>query len=168
MKKRKFLLVSTLILSSLVMTSLSSCTIGDSSNIVNEKKFSIKLNYDESKGEVFSDLSSGTLVESTKVKISIFPNDGYEISSIKINGTDHAIETPFYFTPIEGENTVAVEFASTTEVPTEETYTIKTLVTQGGVVTPNKESGVVGEKVTFEVTPDEGYELVNLKINDVE
>ena len=168
MKKRKFLLVSTLILSSLAMTSLSSCTIGDSSNIVNEKKFSIKLNYDESKGGVFSDLSSGTLVESTKVKISIFPNDGYEISSIKINGTDHAIETPFYFAPIEGENTVAVEFASTTEVPTEETYTIKTLVTQGGVVTPNKESGVVGEKVTFEVTPDEGYELVNLKINDVE
>ena len=168
MGKKKYLLVSTLILSTLGATALSSCGTNNPPAVNNQKEFQVKLQYNENEGAVYADYTSGTLVDSTKVKISIYPNDGYEISSIKVNNEDKPIEKSFYFTPIEGENIVAVTFAKINETPTEDTYTIKTIVNEGGVVTPSKTTGIVGEKVTFEVTPDQGYELTLLEINGVE
>ena len=168
MGKKKYLLVSTLILSTLGATALSSCGTNNPPAVNNQKEFQVKLQYNGNEGAVYADYTSGTLVDSTKVKISIYPNDGYEISSIKVNNEDKAIEKSFYFTPIEGENIVAVTFTKTSIMPVEDTYTIKTLVNKGGIITPSKTSGTVGEKVAFEVTPDQGYELTLLKINDAE
>ena len=141
MGKKKYLLVSTLILSTLGATALSSCGTNNPPAVNNQKEFQVQLQYNENEGAVYADYTSGTLVDSTKVKISIYPNNGYEISSIKVNNEDKPIEKSFYFTPIEGENIVAVTFAKINETPTEDTYTIKTTVNEGGVVKPIKRRG---------------------------
>lgn len=106
MKRLKvgFLALS-LSLGDFIVSSLSSCS---NENNETTKEFSVKLEYDASLGEVSVDKTSGHVGE--KVFLTIKPNSGVKVGSVKINGDTSNNDLNQSFIAVEGENVVRVDF----------------------------------------------------------
>lgn len=84
MKKGKILLVSSLVFfGTLIGATLTSC--GSNETEKEEDKYTVKLSFDNTKGSVKASTTSGKVGE--KVTLTITPSTGYEVGTIKINGS---------------------------------------------------------------------------------
>ena len=161
MKRLKvgFLALS-LSLGGFIVSSLSSCS---NENNETTKEFSVKLEYDASLGEVSVDKTSGHVGE--KVFLTIKPNSGVKVGSVKINGDASNNDLNQSFMAVEGENVVRVDF---TKNPAEDNYfTINLTINnpEGGSVTLDKNSGKAGEKVKLTFSTYSGYTLSSITFN---
>lgn len=160
MKKGKILLVSSLVFfGTLIGTTLTSC--GSNETEKEEDKYTVKLSFDNTKGSVKASTICGKVGE--KVTLTITPNTGYEVGTIKINGSS-VESTTREFTPVKGENTVAVTFNLI--VDPVDTAEVTLVQADHGTISASKTSGNVGDEIIVTVTPESGYELDWLKHNN--
>ena len=102
------------------------------------------------------------------VTLTVTPNDGYELESLKANNEVLTVtDNQATFTLVKGENFVTATFKETVVEPSVETGTV--VIDEeiaNGVVSADKLTGNVGDIVTLTVTPNDGYELETLKANN--
>ena len=100
------------------------------------------------------------------VTLTVTPNDGYELESLKANNEVLTVtDNQATFTLVKGENFVTATFKEI--LPPVETGTV--VIDEeiaNGVVSADKLTGNVGDIVTLAVTPNDGYELESLKANN--
>lgn len=94
------------------------------------------------------------------VTFTITVDEGYHVSSFKVNGVDVAI-TDNKATAQMVENGLTVTIA--VEV---NTHDVTIHPSENGTVTADKETAIVGDKVTFTITPNDDFELDTFKINN--
>lgn len=131
-----------------------------------EDNFNVVLEFNEEHGLVISDVIKGNTEEIKNVSVSITPNEGYLIESIKVNNKDVTVSETITFEPVVGENKVVVAFK---ERPQEDNFSVKlNFDSEKGTVTSDILSGVVDkvDKVTLTITPKEGYEIGEVKCSN--
>ena len=110
---------------------------------------------------------NATLERGTEVKVEATPDEGYELKSLKVNEQDILSAKKF---AVEGESTVVATFEQKKPV----TYAIHFAQPEHGhlklfvgnqEIQPNA-TLERGTEVKVEATPDEGYELKSLKVNE--
>ncbi|WP_308593414.1 hypothetical protein [uncultured Porphyromonas sp.] len=110
---------------------------------------------------------NATLERGTEVKVEATPDEGYELKSLKVNEQDILSAKKF---TVEGESTVVATFEQKKPV----TYAIHFAQPAHGhlklfvgeqEIQPNA-TLERGTEVKVEATPDEGYELKSLKVNE--
>lgn len=134
----------------------------------NETQFNVVTDFDSSQGNVSVDVVNGTLESVDKVNVTVTANEGYEISSILVNGKSSEILDTFSFKPIEGENVIKVTFNA---LPVETSFTVQTdFDSTKGDVSVDIIEGIVEnvEKVTVSITPKEGYLIDTITANGVQ
>lgn len=90
------------------------------------------------------------------------PSEGYGLKRLSVNGLAISAENGVYAAEMTDDGmTVTAEFAKLMKV------TVASDI-ENGTVTPSKTSGFAGERVTFTVTPDEGYEIERVLVNGKE
>ena len=110
---------------------------------------------------------NATLERGTEVKVEATPDEGYELKSLKVNEQDILSAKKF---AVEGESTVVATFEQKKPV----TYAIHFAQPEHGhlkLFAGNQEiqpNAMLkrGTEVKVEATPDEGYELKSLKVNE--
>ena len=117
---------------------------------------------------------SYTVNEGTSVSISFTPDNGYRIKSLKVNGASKTANTS-YKTTINADTSIEVEFEEIPDSPTTYSLTIRATgngsAAYGGETIRNtKKSYTVeeGASVTITFSPDDGYKIKSLKVNNVE
>ncbi len=96
--------------------------------------------------------------EGSTVTLTVAPETGYRLKSLKVNGDD--ITAAKSFTMPAAPVTVTSEFELAPSV-----YTVSVGSVTNGVVTPSVTSAAAGTTVTVTVTPNTGYKLSELKMN---
>ncbi|MBO7133383.1 MAG: T9SS type A sorting domain-containing protein, partial [Bacteroidales bacterium] len=111
-----------------------------------------------------------TAEEGEDVEFTITANEGYRIASVMVDETEDVteelVEGVYTFVNVTANHTIAATFE---EIPVN-TYTITLTVGEHGSVTPSGENGIVtiteGEDITFTITPDEGYLIGGLIVDE--
>lgn len=129
------------------------------------KKGTIVLSFDNNQGTVTADKTNGDVGQT--VTLTITPNEGYEIDSVKAN--DKVLSgTTYSFKLVEGENNVEVTFKAKAVEPEVE-YNITYTASEDYTVTNLATKATKGTKVTFNIAVnDENKELSSIKANDVD
>ncbi|MBP0723654.1 S8 family serine peptidase, partial [Bacillus sp. RG28] len=116
----------------------------------------------ESNGTI-SPSGSVSVNDGTNQTFTITPNSGYEIDTLKVDDVDaKATNNTYTFTNVTGDHTINVTFKKIV-------HTITVTAGSNGTISPNG-SVSVDERTdqTFTITPDSGYEIDSLKIDDVD
>ena len=109
-----------------------------------------------------------TVANGTTVDVVVKAENGYQISKVSINGQETVVDSKDYTTAIEkiaADAAVAVTFVKlyTVTVSSTDRGTVSTTPAgQGGSVTVAEDT-----KVTVTATPEEGYRVSSVTINDV-
>ena len=129
------------------------------------KKGTVVLSFDNNQGTVTADKTNGDVGQT--VTLTITPNEGYEIDSVKAN--DKVLSgTTYSFKLVEGENNVEVTFKAKAVEPEVE-YNITYTASEDYTVTNLVTKATKGTKVTFNIAVnDENKELSSIKANDVD
>ena len=126
--------------------------------------------------EVKGKTQSFTVNEGTSATVTFAPDAGYRIASVKLNGTDVTSSVAngrYTISNIKSDNTLKVEF----EAIPPSTYMLNIVAVGNGSVSYNnttirnqsKEFTVVEESnVTITISPDNGYRLASVIVNDVD
>ncbi len=101
-------------------------------------------------------VDKGTATVGEVVTITPEPAKGYEVDTIKVNDT---INDGTTFTMPAGNVTVTVTFKKTT-------YNVNVSDSVNGSAGTDKSTAVIDDVVKVTVTPDVGYELDEIKVND--
>ncbi|HEX3037642.1 MAG TPA: discoidin domain-containing protein [Oscillospiraceae bacterium] len=113
-------------------------------------------------GTVTADKTAAAAGE--KITLTVKPNDGYAVDSVKMNDTAIALENGVYsFTMPAAEAAVAVAFKAVSLTQ----HAITVSAAANGTVTADKASAAAGEVVTLAVKPNNGYALDTVKLNGV-
>ena len=119
---------------------------------------------------------SFTVNEGTSATVTFTPDAGYRIASLKLNGTDVTSSVAngrYTISNIKSDNTLKVEF----EAIPPSTYMLNIVAVGNGSVSYNnttirnqsKEFTVVEESnVTITISPDKGYRLASVIVNEVD
>lgn len=111
-------------------------------------------------GTVTADKTTASAGE--KVTLTVNPNDGYAIDSVKMNDTAITSENGVYsFIMPAAEAAVAVTFKAALVTK----HAIMVSASANGSVTADKTTAAAGEVVTLAVKPDNGYTLDTVKMN---
>ena len=137
-----------------------------------DTSFSVKAEYDNTRGTVTLDKTAGTdyADPTSVVKVTIKANEGYFVDSITVNGESKDVNTTeFVFQPKQGENIVQVTFGEE-EGPVDEKKEYSFDVSfneEGGTVVGDKTAGELteGTKVKFTVAPKDNYEVKSVTFN---
>lgn len=127
------------------------------------KKGTVVLSFDNNQGTVTADKTNGDVGQT--VTLTITPNEGYEIDSVKAN--DKVLSgTTYSFKLVEGENNVEVTFKAKAVEPEVE-YNITYAASEDyGVKELSATKAKKGQTVTFKVeVKNENKELDEVKVN---
>jgi hypothetical protein len=101
-------------------------------------------------------------VEDDVRKAWVFPEDGYTVDTITVDGEAVELADDDTYTFAEGEHVMIVTFKTVAKQ-----YTITATAGENGVITP---SGAVkvdeGDNKVFTITPDEGYMIDDVVVDD--
>lgn len=127
------------------------------------KKGTVVLSFDNNQGTVTADKTNGDVGQT--VTLTITPNEGYEIDSVKAN--DKVLSgTTYSFKLVEGENNVEVTFKAKAVEPEVEYNIIYTASEDYDVKELSATKAKKGQTVTFKVeVKNENKELDEVKVN---
>ena len=107
-----------------------------------------------------------TLSSGASQSFTFTPDPGYEIDEVLIDGVSVGAVTTYTLTDINQNHTLQASFQE--HIPAQIYYSITTSAAQGGEITPNGKIWVLqGQDKTFTITPDPGYEIDDVLIDDV-
>ena len=119
--------------------------------------------------------STYTVDEGTKATISFTPDEGYQIASLKVNGTTVTTTSTCEVT-VNSDTSVKVEFEKIPDNPDEPTtYSLSVKASgngiasyEGEIIRDNTSTFIVNEgtSATISFTPDNGYEINSVIVND--
>ena len=103
------------------------------------------------------------------VTLTFAPDPGYELDEVKVNDVVTPVSGNSLTLTMDGDKTVLVKYKATpTPPPTPVTYTLTASVDGGhGNVDPTSKTVAKDETVTLTFTPETGYEIEEVKVNDV-
>jgi hypothetical protein len=88
------------------------------------------------------------------------PDTGYVVSSVKVDGADVSITSPYNFTNIQTDHTFAIVFIAIA------THTITASAGANGSIDPTGVQTVnAGTDKTFSITPDGGYRIADVLVD---
>ena len=127
------------------------------------KKGTVVLSFDNNQGTVTADKTNGDVGQT--VTLTITPNEGYEIDSVKAN--DKVLSgTTYSFKLVEGENNVEVTFKAKAVEPEVEYNITYTSLEDYDVKELSATKAKKGQTVTFKVeVKNENKELDEVKVN---
>lgn len=102
-------------------------------------------------------------VEDGKNQIfEITPDQGYKVKDVKVDGESKGAGlSKFVFEAVTADHTIEVEFAKAE-------YTISASCTTGGQISPKGDVTVLdGSDQKFEITPEDGYEISDVKVDGI-
>lgn len=103
-----------------------------------------------------------TLIQyGSDVTIRLYPERGYDIAFVTINGED--VTSKFEDNAYVMRN--VTEHKSIKVVATRTSYQIEVIESEGGTILVSSNTVIPGGSVTFTLLPDEGYEVVNVFMN---
>ena len=113
---------------------------------------------------------SVTVNEGEDQTFTITPDDGYEIAEVLVDGVSVTVtDNSYTFTGVQADHTISVTFQKTggEPEPESETYTITAEAGAGGSIDPSGDVTVEkGASQTFTITPDEGYEIAEVVVDN--
>ena len=113
---------------------------------------------------------SVTVNEGEDQTFTITPSEGYEIADVLVDGVSVTVTNNSYtFTNVQENHSISVTFQETggEPEPEPETYTITATAGAGGSIAPTGSVTVnEGEDQTFTITPDEGYEIAEVVVDN--
>ena len=169
MKKiRKTGLILSLIFGSFTLSTLSSCSE------VMTNTYNVNLSFDSNLGNVTVDYPRG--FKGDIFTVTINPNDGVVVKSIKVNGEEHEIATSFTITAEAMTYDIVVTFensnnpSDTPSTSVDTSFTVNTIFDETmGSVTVDKTEGAdytaQSSIVTLTISPKEGYYVKTILIN---
>ena len=126
-----------------------------------------------SAGEGGSITPSGsvTVDEGANQTFTITLNEGYEIADVLVDSSSvlgQLSGNSYTFTNVQADHTISVTFRATGGgEPEPETHTITASAGEGGSITPTGTVTVEkGASQTFTITPDEGYEIAEVVVDN--
>ncbi len=117
-------------------------------------------------GEVYLPVDN-TAYEGRDYTVTIDPASGFEVYTLEVDGVDVKNATPkdedgsyvYTFVDVNENHDILIEFMLY--------YDVTVSSTAGGTVTPLQEPGVfAGEDLSLTITPDEGYMIASIWLND--
>ena len=103
-----------------------------------------------------------TLIQyGSDVTIQLYPEQGYDIAFVTINGSD--VTSRFDNNIFVMQN--VTEQKNIQVVATRTSYQIEVIESEGGTIVASSTTVIPGGSVTFTLLPDEGYEVVNVIMN---
>ena len=132
-----------------------------------DKTYNITASVDGGHGTV--DPTTATKNKNETVTLTFAPDAGYEIDQVKVNNVVTTVSGNSLTLTMNEDKTVVVKYkATTTPPPTPVTYTLTASVVDGhGSVTPTNATKNKNETVTLTFAPDTGYEIDQVKVNNV-
>ena len=127
-------------------------------NVNPEGEYAIEVTYNEG-GSVSA--SAKRVDEGKPVTFTFKPDAGHELYKASVNGTDikpFVEDNKYTISGVTDDIRLNAEFSVIH-------YKIKTSCSAGGSVRASSYNVLYGEDVTFTVTPSEGYEIENVKLN---
>jgi hypothetical protein len=120
-------------------------------------------------GNVVSDVDLIQKVDKDKVvNFTIKPNQGYELEAFKVGGKDvkSNINNNNYSHTVISDVTIDVSFKPTEQ----DKLTVEIGSVEHGKVTTKNDLKQLkkGDKIEFEIEPEDGYEIESFKLNDIE
>jgi hypothetical protein len=92
---------------------------------------------------------------------SIVPDTGFGIADVKVDGNSVGTASDYTFNGITGNHTISVTFSVLS-------YSVTGSAGTGGSISPSGVTPVLyGESRSFSITPDEGYNIADLKVDDI-
>ena len=99
------------------------------------------------------------------VNYTFTPNVGYKVKDVLVNDESMGAIESYTFSDVLTDQTIHVEFEKIV-------LTINVICGEHGSIAPTGINGVVnveyGDSITFTITPDEGYGIDYIKLNDIE
>ena len=106
------------------------------------------------------------VVEGGSQEFTITANEGYEIEDVKVDGTSVGAVATYTFTEVKANATIEATFKAVVVVP--KTYTVTATAGENGTITPSGEVTVEeGKSQAFTITPNEGYQIADVKVDGV-
>ena len=114
---------------------------------------------------------SVTVDEGANQTFTITLNEGYEIADVLVDSSSvlgQLSGNSYTFTNVQADHTISVTFRATGGgEPEPETHTITASAGEGGSITPTGTVTVEkGASQTFNITPDEGYEIAEVVVDN--
>ena len=94
----------------------------------------------------------------TNQVFTIASNTGYHIADVLVDGTSVGPITSYEFTAVTANHTITASFAINT-------FTITVLQSDNGIITPGTTSVNYGDTPSFTITPNTGYEVIQVLID---
>ncbi len=105
-----------------------------------------------------------TVAEGEDQSFTITPEEGYHIKDVKVDGVSVGAQASYDFTDMGENHTITAEFEAN---PPEE-YAITAGAGDHGIIDPEGTVMVLeGEDQSFTITPDAGYHIKDVKVDDV-
>ena len=108
-----------------------------------------------------------SLVEGQGQSFTIISDEGYEIINILVDGVSIGINEKYTFYNINENHTIEAIFQKKQLIPSVPEFTITATAEIGGTIEPSGNINYKqGERQTFIITPDQGYQIINILIDD--
>ncbi len=96
----------------------------------------------------------------SSISFSITANTGFEISNVVVDGKSQGAISTYTFTNVRTNHTISATFAS-------RKYTVTASAGEGGEISPTGEiTAVSGSDLTFAIRANEGYEVLDVRVDD--
>ncbi|MFC1558801.1 SBBP repeat-containing protein, partial [candidate division KSB1 bacterium] len=107
---------------------------------------------------------SGTLAvaQDSSITFTITPNSGFEIDSVMVDSVSQGAITSYTFSNIDSNHTIHAIFSP---IPS---YTVIALADSGGTIAPSGTLAVAQDSsITFTITPDTGYTISDVLVDNI-
>ncbi|MBJ6751872.1 beta strand repeat-containing protein [Geomonas anaerohicana] len=91
---------------------------------------------------------------------TITPDSGYQISDVTVDGTPVGAVSSYTFSNVTGNHTISASFATDIRTIT------ATAGTGGSIAPPGISTVSYGDSLTYTITPNSGYQITDVKVND--
>lgn len=101
-----------------------------------------------------------TVASGANQNFVITPAAGYRVLDVVVDGVSYGVRTSWYFGSVTANHTISVTF-------TPDVYTITASVVNSGTITPDGVSTVnKGGSLTYTITPDPGWHVFYVRVDD--
>ena len=128
----------------------------------NQTSTAYTINASAGSGGIIIPNGSIQVISGSNQTFSITPNTGYMITDLRVDDRSLGPNSTHTFSNVTANHTISASFNQTST-----TYTINASAGSGGIIIPNGSIQVIsGSNQTFSITPNTGYTITDLRVDD--